>query len=375
MGRVFFLFMLGLQMALVFPVGALAQTVTDVTAEQRPDDSGLVDIRYTLSGAAEPMTVSLRVSPDGGATWQAISSVTGDVGAGIANGTRTVIWNAGADVPDIHWSSAQIEVTATPAGPGQDADLTITLPGGVMLEFVRIPAGTFAMGSPSDEQSRENDEGPAHTVNIAYDFYLGKYELTKRQWQAVMESTPWNGRANVLDDPDSPVVYINWHDAQNFISALNTHITNTGQGPAAMRLPSEAEWEYACRAGTTTRFYWGDDPSYTQISYYAWHTGNAWNIGESYAHVVGQKLPNAWGLYDMSGNVWEWCQDDWHDTYIGAPTDGSSWEKYAESRRVVRGGFFNSSGNCRSASRLADYSTTANSTAGFRLATVSLIEP
>ena len=182
-------------------------------------------------------------------------------------------------------------------------------------------------------------------------------------------TVPWVGYSEVLDDPDSPAVYVSWDDAHVFITALNAHITSTGQGPATMRLPSEAEWEYACRAGTTTRFYWGDDPSYSLGDDYCWWTYNAWDVGEQYAHVVGQKLRNPWGLYDMSGNVQEWCEDDWHN-YYGAPTDGSARvESPRGTDRVLRGGSWYYFGRySRSAWRYFAYPFITTSNIGFRLA-------
>jgi len=212
------------------------------------------------------------------------------------------------------------------------------------MEMVRIPAGSYIMGSPEDEQDRWDDESPKHQVTISRDFYLGKYELTKTQWTAVMKTAPWSGEKFVLGDPNSPAVYMSWSGVQDFLAALN----RLGQGK--FRLPSEAEWEYACRAGTQTRFYWGDDPDYTQVGNYAWYWGNCQS--EQYAHIVGLKLPNAWGLYDMCGNAWEMCQDYLHESYMNAPVDGSVWEFPQSSSRVFRGGaWFNSARFCRSAHR------------------------
>ena len=254
--------------------------------------------------------------------------------------------------------------------PDHSGDLVVMLPGDVPLALMHIPAGTFLMGRYSGEQDSYDWEDPQHSVTISEGFYLGKYEVTKRQWQAVAGTTPWSGQSYVLDDLDSPAVYVSWNDAQSFITALNTHITSTGQGAATFRLPTEAEWEYACRAGTTTRFYWGDDPSYTLISDYAWWYGNTGWASEEYAHVVGLKLPNAFGLYDMSGNVWEWCEDDWHGNYTGAPTNGSAWvDSPRGSYRLLRGGSWdNSGGYCRSASRVHGYPVSAYSVSGFRVA-------
>jgi hypothetical protein len=179
-----------------------------------------------------------------------------------------------------------------------------------------------------------------------------------------MGTTPWSDRGQVLEDPDSPAVYVSWNDAQDFITALN----QLGQG--RFRLPTEAEWEYACRAETTTRFYWGDDPNYIQINDNAWYSGN--KEGD-YAHVVGQKLPNAFGLYDMSGNVMEWCQDFFHDNYTEAPTDGSAWESPSSPYRVHRGGaWYYNAQSCRSAYRCSNNPNyTFSSSLGFRLVRIS----
>jgi hypothetical protein len=139
---------------------------------------------------------------------------------------------------------------------GSPEEITIYLPGGVPLVLVRIPEGGFQMGSPDTERSRFSNEGPVHTVSIGYDFYMGKYEVTKEQWEALMGSWRYGFGNN-----NGPVNNVSWGGAQNFITALNTHIANTHQGPATFRLPSEAEWEYACRAGTQTRFFFGDSLS------------------------------------------------------------------------------------------------------------------
>ncbi|MCX5769469.1 MAG: formylglycine-generating enzyme family protein [Candidatus Hydrogenedentes bacterium] len=248
-------------------------------------------------------------------------------------------------------------------GEGEWETETIMLPDNVPLEMVWIPGGTFMMGRYPGEQDSWESEDPRHQVAVP-GFWMAKYELTKRQWQAVMGTTPWSGLSYVLNDLDSPAVYVSWDDAKAFITALNT------QTGLTFRLPSEAEWEYACRADTTTRFYWGDDPDYTLINDYAWWYGNAWDAGEQYAHVVGLKLPNAFGLYDMSGNVWEWCEDDWHSSYTGAPTNGSAWvDSPRGSYRVRRGGDWCYYGGDfrRSAYRGLSYPSRTYSNFGFRL--------
>ena len=240
---------------------------------------------------------------------------------------------------------------------------TIMLPGNVPLEMVYIEPGTFMMGRYPGEQDSVLIEDPQHQVTLTQGFWMGKYELTKAQWTAVMGTTPWSGQSYVLNDPNSPAVYVSWNDAQAFITALNSLTGKT------FRLPSEAEWEYACRAGTTTRFYWGDDPSYSQIGSYAWNYYNAYVVKERYAHVVGQKLPNAWGLYDMSGNVLEWCEDDRHANYIGAPMNGAAWvDSPRGSYRLQRDGSWGSYVNyCRSANRGTPVPGYTSSAVGFRI--------
>ena len=246
-------------------------------------------------------------------------------------------------------------------GEGEGETETIMLPGAVPLEMVWIPGGTFMMGRYPGEQESYDDEDPRHQVTVP-GFWMAKYELTKRQWQAVMGTTPWSGRDYVLNDLDSPAVRVSWNDAKAFITALNTYTGLT------FRLPSEAEWEYACRAGTTTRFYWRDDLDYTQIGNYAWSGDNC--SSEEYAHVVGQKLANSFGLYDMSGNVQEWCEDDWHSSYTGAPTNGSAWVDSPRGLcRVERGGGWEfGTSLCRSAFRFPCGPSGGHYTIGFRLA-------
>ena len=201
----------------------------------------------------------------------------------------------------------------------------------VGMEFVKIPSGEFMMGS-----NEYNGEQPVHKVTIRTSFFLGKYPVTQKQWVKVMGSNP-----SYFKGDDLPVEKVSWDDAQKFIQKLNQM-----EGTDEYRLPSEAEWEYACRAGTTTRYYFGDDE--LKLGNYAWYSSNS---GDE-THPVGQKKPNAWGLYDMHGNVWEWCQDRWHDNYSGAPSDGSAWEDGSVSDRVIRGGSWSSHASlCRSASR------------------------
>ena len=220
------------------------------------------------------------------------------------------------------------------------------------MEFVLIPAGKFMMGSPSDEMDRYDSEGPAHEVTIKNPFYLGKYPVTQKQWEKVMGSNPSRFKGDNL-----PVEQVSWDDVQIFIKKLAEM-----EGTDKYRLPSEAEWEYGCRAGTTTRYFFGGEDS--KLGDYAWYYGNSgYKI-----HPIGQKKPNSWGLYDIHGNVWEWVQDKWHDNYEGAPSDGSAWEDGDSSRRVMRGGGQNCiARDCGSAGRARNDPSNRDAGVGFRL--------
>ena len=261
-------------------------------------------------------------------------------------------------------------LTPTPV-PTPDDTLTIMLPGALPLEMVHIPAGSFMMGTlngaAGDPGWAFDTEAPQHQVQIAYDFYMARYPLTQRQWLALMGSWPETPPTSEWGVGDNyPAYYLSAIDAKNYITALNTHVTNTGQGPGAFRLPSESEWEYACRAGSTTRFYFGDsdnsptDRTYPgQLGFYAWFGGNEGTHGEpGYGFKpVGGKLPNLWGLYDMHGNVYEWCQDNFRGDYNGVPADGSAFDPGAGfPERVIRGGGWHSVPQyCRSANRNRTY--------------------
>ncbi|MDD2716575.1 MAG: SUMF1/EgtB/PvdO family nonheme iron enzyme [Candidatus Wallbacteria bacterium] len=235
---------------------------------------------------------------------------------------------------------------------------TITLPTDVTMDFIWVPAGNFAMGSPESEPDRVSDEGPQHTVNITQGYYLGKYEVTQAQWQAITGSNPsWFQEYNgYLNTGNRPVEQVSWDDCQTFITTLNSLSLGT------FRLPSEAEWEYACRAGSLNSYYWGD----TVDVNYLWDSSNC----NSQTHDVGLKLPNAWGLYDMSGNVCEWCQD-WHSSsyYSSSPTDDPQGP-LSEYYRILRGGswYYGYFGYlCRSAYRDRDYSDHKPMDNGLRL--------
>ena len=212
-------------------------------------------------------------------------------------------------------------------------------------EMVLIPAGDFEMGSKNGGAN----EKPPHTVNVKI-FAIGKTEVTQGQWKAVMGSNP----SSFKDCGDTcPVENVSWNDVQAFIQKLNA---KTGK---QYRLPSEAEWEYACRAGSQQEYCGSDN-----IDSVAWYNGNSGNK----THPAGQKQANAWGLYDMSGNVWEWLEDNYHDNYNGAPTDGSAWQGDG-AKRVLRGGsWYFELQNARAANRVRDDPALRNYNDGFRLA-------
>ena len=236
--------------------------------------------------------------------------------------------------------------------------LTFLLPNAIPLEMVRIPAGCFKMGAYPGEQGAFSREYPQRRVTLTHDFYIGKFEVTKGQWQAVMDTTPWAGKPGILNELESPAVYLTWQDTQDFIQALNVHIANSNQGSQVFRLPTEAQWEYACRAGTETRFYWGENSS--DIHQYAWNL--------SFGTIVGQKWPNAWGLYDMIGNVYEWCEDPYEGGgYSICPEIDPTGPRYGWSRAVRGGNWFFPNG-ARSAYRTWEEADYAESFRGFRLA-------
>ena len=229
----------------------------------------------------------------------------------------------------------------------------------VTLEMVEIPGGTFIMGSPESEAQRRSNEGPQHQVTVP-SFYMGKYELTQVQYQAIMGRNPSNFKGDNL-----PVEGVSWNNAVAFCKKLSQ---KTGK---KYRLPSEAEWEYACRAGTTTPFYFGESITPDLVNYDGDYTYASAPKGKYRQHTtdVGTFPPNSFGLYDMHGNVWEWCQDDYINNYINAPTDGSaltspSWW----SGKLLRGGsWIIGPENCRSACRLDDFLVSYYYAFGFRV--------
>jgi formylglycine-generating enzyme required for sulfatase activity len=235
---------------------------------------------------------------------------------------------------------------------------TEDLGNGVLLEMVEIPGGTFMMGSPANEAERGSDENPQRQVTVP-SFSMGKYELTQAQYQAIMGNNPANFKGN-----NRPVENVSWDDAVAFCQKLSQR---TGK---KYRLPSEAEWEYACRAGTTTPFYFGESITPELVNYDGNYPYASAPKGQYRQQTtdVGTFPPNAFGLYDMHGNVLEWCQDDYQENYINAPTDGSASTVLSATYKLLRGGSWNSYARyCRSAYRARALRDNRDFNFGFRV--------
>jgi formylglycine-generating enzyme required for sulfatase activity len=239
------------------------------------------------------------------------------------------------------------------------------------MKLVWCPPGAFTMGSPRSEARRKFDEEQVD-VTLSSGFWLGKFEVTQSEWKQVMETQPWKGKPFTSQGDDVPATYVNWDDAMEFCRRLTERERNAGRVPAGWEytLPTEAQWEHACRAQAATRFNFGDTES--DLGEYAWYHENAWNSREQFAHRVGQKKPNAWGLYDMHGNVVEWCRDLYSKELPGGDdpevTD-------AGSGRIGRGGsWFHSAFLCRSASRDKSAPTVRSRGLGFRVAWSPIVE-
>jgi len=225
------------------------------------------------------------------------------------------------------------------------------------IEFRLIPKGEFMMGAKPTEIGSMANEKPLHKVLIEQNFYIGWYEVTQKQWQAVMGNNP---SQNKHCGEDCPVESVSWNEVQEFIKKLN----EKDNSYFSFRLPTEAEWEYAARAATATRYYWGDDTDEKAYLMYA-------NADNKAPTRIGSYLPNGFGLFDMSGNVWEFVQDVWHTNYGQGKNDGSANLASDSNERVMKGGSFNwFLGELRSGSRGKVTTTTKMPNVGFRLVAV-----
>jgi formylglycine-generating enzyme required for sulfatase activity len=238
----------------------------------------------------------------------------------------------------------------------------------IVSNMVWAPPGTFLMGSPVTEEDRQANE-TQHSVTLTHGFYIGKDLVTQADFLSVMGYNPsyFNGPRLTNDygtDLSRPVENVTWYAAQSYCSQLTLNEQNAGRLPLnwAYRLPTEAEWEYACRAGTTTRFSYGDDPTYSSLTSYAWYSGNSSNM----THDVALKLANPWGMHDVHGDVYEWCQD-WLGSY---PTNAviDPQGPQTGSLNVFRGGSWAYGGAaCRSAGRYGESPTSTDTFLGFRV--------
>jgi len=237
----------------------------------------------------------------------------------------------------------------------------LEIPGldGAPLILRRIPHGRYLMGSSSGLPFAP--EGPEHMVEVN-EFWMADSPVTIRQYEAVMSRNP----SQFHGHPDLPVESVSWIEAIEFCDTLRHRCG------VSVRLPSEAEWEYACRAGSTTQYHFGDSPA--KLSMYAWFENNS----GGHTAPVRLKKPNAWGLFDMIGNVWEWCSDRWHEDYTGAPCDGAPWLASSSHRlrHCVRGGAWDMDAfRCRSSYRSFDWEEIGTNRTGFRIVTDKMIAP
>jgi formylglycine-generating enzyme required for sulfatase activity len=240
---------------------------------------------------------------------------------------------------------------------------------GVPLQMILIPEGKFIMGSSQLEEGSDDNERPQHPVEVS-SFFMGRYPITNAQWNFVVRLPQQQLDLKDSKNQDNhPVVDVSWYDAMEFCARLSIYTKKN------YRLPSEAEWEYACRAGTTTPFHFGETISTELANYDGNHTygrGEKGDSGRGTTAVDCFKVANAFGLSDMHGNVWEWCEDDWHKNYEGAPTDGSAWRSKDSNRKVLRGGSWYSYPTlCRSAFRDTYDREDRGTSIGFRIMCVA----
>ena len=258
--------------------------------------------------------------------------------------------------PDGQMAQTTFVVTVTQPPPPLEKEIAVDLGGGVKLEMVLIPAGEFLMGSRDSDEDAGDDEKPQHRVRIIKPFCLGKYLVTQEQWKTVMGSNPSHFKG-----PQNPVETVSWDDCQQFFDKLNA---KSGSGRGKFQLPTEAQWEYACRAGSTTEYCFGDDEA--RLGKHAWYGNDLQGT-----HPVGKKKPNAWGLYDMHGNVCEWCQDLYGESYYAkSPMDDPTGPS-GGSVCVFRGGnYYYPAKYCRSAFRSGDKPWSRHRSRGLRVSQV-----
>ena len=298
----------------VLCLSAQAQKVSNIRAEQRGQD---IVVLYSLE-TTSPCEVSLLLSQDNGVTWgSTLKNVSGDVGKNISAGQKSITWKVLEEREQLVGDKIKFKVVASGKKSFEP-------------EMIFVEGGTFQMGSSSGE----SDEKPIHSVTLSA-FNIGKYEVTQAQWKAVMGNNP----SSFTGCDDCPVENVSWNDVQQYISKLNSQ---TGKN---YRLPTEAEWEYSAKGGKSSKGYTYSGSN--NLNAVAWYTDNS----GSKTHAVGGKKANELGIYDMAGNVWEWCSD-WYGTYNRYsetnPTGASSGQI-----RVLRGGsWYYDASSCRAAKRV-----------------------
>jgi formylglycine-generating enzyme required for sulfatase activity len=310
---------------------AQAQKVSNIRAEQRGQD---IVVLYSLE-TTSPCEVNLLLSQDNGATWSTpLKNVSGDVGKNISAGEKQITWKVLEEREQLVGDNLKFKVIANGKKSFEP-------------EMVFVEGGTFQMGSDTGE----DDEKPVHSVTLS-SFNIGKYEVTQSQWKAVMGNNP----SHFSGCDDCPVETVSWNDVQNFIRKLNAQ---TGQN---YRLPTEAEWEYAAKGGKSSKGYTYSGSN--ELNSVAWYSDNS---GDK-THNVGGKKSNELGIFDLTGNVWEWCSD-WYGTYSSYsetdPTGASSGESI-----VLRGGGYGNSksrNRCRPANRISVGPAYRDDWSGFRL--------
>jgi formylglycine-generating enzyme len=389
--------------ALAITTPAAAPVVSNVRASQRAG-TGLVDIYYDLASASNALTVSVAVSTNSGVAFNApAASLSGDLDSGVTPGaSKHVVWNAGADLAALYFPNVKVRVSADDA----------TAPAGMAL----IPAGSFTMGNCMDTNEGSSAELPLHTVYVSA-FYMDKYDVTKALWDDVYNwaithgySFDYGAQGKASNHPAQGMTWydaVKWCNARSekeglnfcyYTSAAQTTVYRSGQVNLTnasvnwvangYRLPTEAEWEKAARGGLSgQRFPWGNTISESQANYYSYWSGGVpyyfydvntysgyntnYNTGGSpYTSPVGSFAPNGYGLYDMAGNVFQWCWD-WDDgswySNVGATQTDTRGPGGALSSRVLRGGSWSHNANlARCAYRNYNYPSSADLNFGFR---------
>ena len=290
----------------------LEQKITEILREFK--DSVSEEMSTSVSETEQPLDSPIAVDPEPESPTPPLSASDMGISLHVFSFATVKVSDRGKKINHKH---LQVEY------------FTENLGNGVTLDMVFIPGGTFMMGSPETEKGRSNNEWPQHRVRVP-SFFMAKYLVTQQQWEAVMGSNPSHFKG-----ANRPVESVSWHDATKFCQKLSQ---KTGHH---YHLPSEAEWEYACRAGTRTPFYYGETITTDLVNYRGdcIYSNEPKGIYRKETTDVGIFPPNAFGLYDMHGNVWEWCADYWHENYNSTPTDGSAWISGGNADcRVLRGG-------------------------------------